>query len=457
MMAVLEVYPYFTQLPDELQIKILGGLPIRDLLKATTVCHAWRRLAYDGSLWTSIDISLFYKVIPEDQLVQLAVNAGTFLKFINLRGCTHLTGHGLRSLAVACPNIQVVYLKDCRNVSTASIGFFLQNTPSVCVLDLSGLDSVSDGILQIIGSHLPTLEKLNVGWCRKISGKGIPAIAEGCTMLRHLKLNGCTNLDDRAMQSLGELPNLTHLCLSSCVSLNDTLLLKFLSRSTAPLTRLNLSSCARLSDTSLCNLALHSTKLTHLELSGCTLLTDHGFCFLAPRITGLVHLDLEDIQQITALTVKSLANHQPNLSHLCLSNCTQIADDAITHLVLHGVCHNLSHLELDNCIVTDTILQTIAGHLTQQKPSTDSNFSFQDTNAAERNFNVEVLDCSNITETGVRTALAKAGPLLTIKSFYLRNNEEGQDINHGRRYNSVGRQRRQLMSPRPSSPTCIIL
>ncbi|OAD69265.1 hypothetical protein PHYBLDRAFT_2967, partial [Phycomyces blakesleeanus NRRL 1555(-)] len=343
-------------LPEELQIKIFGALPIQDLVQATTVCHAWRRLAYDGSLWTSIDVTIFSNIIPEDQLVQLAVNAGTFLKSINLRGCSHLNGYGLRSLAVACPNIQVVYLKDCRGLSTASIGFFLQLIPSVCVLDLSGLDSVSDGILQTIGSHLPTLEKLNLAWCRKISGKGIPALAEGCTMLRHLKLNGCTNLDERAMHSLGELPNLTHLCLTSCVSLNDTLLLKFLSRSTAPLTRLKLSRCALLSDISLRNLALHSTKLTHLELAGCILLTDQGFSFLAPRITGLVHLDLEELLHITALTVKSLANHQPNLRHLCLSNCTQIGDDAITHLVLHGICHNLSHLELANCIVTDTTL-----------------------------------------------------------------------------------------------------
>ncbi|KAI8150143.1 hypothetical protein BJV82DRAFT_586010 [Fennellomyces sp. T-0311] len=439
----------FLRLPDELQIRILSHLPSQELLKATAVCQKWKRLALDGTLWTKIDVTPFYSAIPSEQLLRLGVAAGKFLRVANFRGCVQLTGHGLRTLAGHCPNVQELHLKDCRGLSTHSIACFLQSAKQLRVLDLSGLDTVKDSTLMVVG-RLSHLEKLNIGWCRNLTGQGVQAIARGCPELTCLKLNGCPQLNDVTMDILGKhLTRLSHLCLASCTGLSDGALLAFL-RHQLPLSHLNLSSCARLSDASLRHIAIHCSKLTHLELAGCVLLTDQGFCYLAPRLRTLTHLDLEDLQQITGITVKSLANHQPNLRRLCLSNCTQIADDAITHLVLHGVCHQLQHLELDNCIVTDEALDTIAMFLTQPpSPNSnreDSSFTFfsssppasatatpasttaeNDPDPKEekrRKLSVEVLDCSNITETGVRSALAKASPMLTIKSFYSWRDED---------------------------------
>ncbi|KAF7729417.1 hypothetical protein EC973_004396 [Apophysomyces ossiformis] len=460
---------WFMQLPDELQIKILGFLYVQDLLKATAVCRKWRRLAFDGSMWTKLDVTPFYKVIPAEEIVRLGVAAGTFLKVANFRGCIQLTGHGLRTLASYCPNIQALYLKDCRRLSTPSIAYFLQNVRHLRVLDLSSLDSVRNSTLYVV-AELTQLEKLNLGWCRNISGQAVRAIAQGCRGLRYLKLNGCPQLDEATMAILGQLPCLSHLCLAYCTSLTDNGLLEFLQSSSSPLTHLNLSSCSRLTDASLRHLALHCKHLSHLELAGCILLTDQGFCYLALRLRTLVNLDLEDLQQITGATVKALANNQPHLDRLCLSNCTQIGDDAIIHLILHGVCHQLQHLELDNCTVTDEVLDSIAVFLTRP-PSLDSNFSFFSSFSsepkAERKLNVEVLDCSNITKKGVRSALAKAGPMLSIKSIYSWREDEGQPSEEDtfqetgrRRYNTVGRQRRRRGHSSPGQPlaaSCIIL
>lgn len=355
----------------------------------------------------------------------------------------------MRTLSENCPNLQVLILKDCRGLSAASISFALHRAHHLRVLDVSSLDTVKDTTMAL--TCLPKVEKLNISWCRNMTGPGLLPIIQSCSnTLRFLKLNGCPQLDDTTMATLGHhLPNLSHLSMAACTSITDTGLALFLKNSGCKkLTHLNLSNCARLTDISLRQLS-QLTTLTHLELAGCVLMTDQGFCYMCPRLRTLVHLDLEDLQQITGITVRAVANHQSQLRRLCLSNCTQITDDAINHLVVHGVCNQLQHIELDNCTVTDEILVSIAGYLQQQQrrpsASTDSNISFFSQECESRKINLEVLDCTNITELGIREALAKAGSLLTIKSFYSFQKEEDEVdsplIGRTGRYTSVARRR----------------
>ncbi|KAI7878180.1 RNI-like protein [Lichtheimia hyalospora FSU 10163] len=403
-------------LPDELQIRFLSFLPPLDLLYMTSVCQKWKRLALEGTLWTSIDTTEYYRLIPANQLIRLGIAGGKFLRKVNFRGCIQLTGHGLRILSEHCPNVHALVLKDCRGLSTHSIACFLQAATQIRTLDLSGLDTVRNSTLQHVGHHLLKLETLNIAWCRNISGSGVQAIAQGCKHLKSLRVDGCQQLDTSTMDALGkECHQLSRLGLNACTSLTDDALLSLLEHH-PPLSHLDLSGCARLSDTTLRHLALQCFHLTHLQLASCVLFTDQGFCFMAPRLRTLVHLDLEDLQQITGTTVKTLANHQPSLARLCLSNCAQIADDAIIHLVAHGLCrHTLHHLELDNCVITDDTLDSIASFLRK------------DSKKAAPTLNIDVLDCANITEKGIRKALTKAGPRLSIKSFYSWKWEEQED------------------------------
>ncbi|KAI8099049.1 uncharacterized protein BX664DRAFT_377174 [Halteromyces radiatus] len=482
----------FQRIPDELQIKILSYLDVQSLLKVTGVCQKWYTLVHEGSLWQTIDITPFYKTIPADQLLKLGIAAGNFLKIANFRGCIQLTGHMLRVLADYCSNIQALYLKDCRGLSTPSISFFLQRVTRLTLLDLSGLETVKNSTLQIIGQSLPLLEKLNLSWCRNITGQGIQQLVDNggkCHSLQVLKLNGCAMMDEDTMRILAyHLPRLRQLSLASCISLTDTALSYFFLPSSAPfLSHLNVSNCSRLTDRSLRHFVLPGS-LTHLELAGCTSMTDAGFLFLSPRLQTLIHLDLEDILHITDDTVKALARHQPLLQHLCLSNCANIDDEAILFLVIHGVCRQLNHLELDGCAITDHCLNTIATHLLelheqqQKKVQTssllDSKYSDKDDdkvdNYQRRVLTIEVLDCGNVSELGVRTALVKAPSLLNIKSFYSwrdeqRYNNDSMDntdqyLDTRRLHSSIGRLRgdddtgrRQFAAGQSHSSGCVIL
>ncbi|KAI8329310.1 hypothetical protein BC941DRAFT_443199 [Chlamydoabsidia padenii] len=542
----------FHRLPDELQIKILGYLVVKDLLKVTEVCHKWYTLVYEGSLWKTLDIAPFYKTIPSDQLLKLGLAAGKFLKIANFRGCSQLTSHMLRVLSEHCVNVESLYLKDCRKISTPSLACFLQNATSLTLLDLSGLECVKNSTLKVIGQSLPHLEKLNLSWCKNITGEGIQQLVYNggkCHSIEILKLNGAGLMDEMTMGILAShLPKLRQLSLASCTTLTDAAFAHLLKSSQQQWTHLNISNCSRLNDRSLKQLALHGgNQLTHLELAGCHAFTDTGMTFLAARLHSLVYLDLEDLIQLTGITIKALANNQPNLKRLCLSNCSHIDDEAILHLVLNGVCRYLDHLELDGCTITDNCLDAIATYLVNQyqerqrkrqryednrqsasldlgssadviyagalsmstssssfmpspsitvttptsintresmvmivdgdgsspalcnqdgydnsrRNSNDSDdtiagsegyqYNKDDDNNDDNNNNIqptrtmtmEVLDCGDISEAGVRSALTKAGPFLDIKSFYSWRDGQWYDDNTNSAPRSHSETRRQ--------------
>lgn len=54
-------------------------------LLSTQVCRAWKMLAYDGTLWSNIDVTPFYRNISGEQLQALGIAAGGFLKVANFR------------------------------------------------------------------------------------------------------------------------------------------------------------------------------------------------------------------------------------------------------------------------------------------------------------------------------------------------------------------------------------
>ncbi|RUS26638.1 hypothetical protein BC938DRAFT_470498 [Jimgerdemannia flammicorona] len=457
----------FGALPLELRVRIFQYLNVTDVMRAARVCRSWKMLAYDGTLWSNIDVTPFYKNISGEQLLALGVAAGGFLTVANFRGCIQLTNHALRTLAECCPNVHTLQLTGCSSASSASIACFLGQATHLRVLDLSGLVNVSNHTLQTVAASCPELRKLNVAWCKNISALGIQAIARGCPKLTYLKINGCQHLDDPTMEALGSsLSILTHLCLASCTTLTDATLLSFLAATHGQLTHLNLSQCQRLTDEVLRHLATHATNLTHLELTGCAALTDPGFATLCARVQSLTYLDLEDCIAISDAAVRTISASQPNLRRLALSNCGEITDDAVTHLLTRGSCaRTIEHLELDNCSqVTDAALATLAQHLAtlpedaapiQAMASSPDSVSFFSSSPpvgspssaffsppsssitsthpplnppTKRKLSIEVYDCAKITEQGIREACRRAPPgKLRIKSFYSWRDARGRD------------------------------
>ncbi|KAI8640948.1 hypothetical protein BD408DRAFT_452419 [Parasitella parasitica] len=421
-------YLFSAELPDELQLVILGQLPLKDLLKSTEVCHRWRSLVYSGSLWTAINMSPVYKLIPNNTIIELIVSSGKFLKEANFRGCIQLESLGLEKLTTCCPNVEVLNVRDCQHLSSFDIGRFLEKAANLKVLDVSGLRKVKPATLA--NAKCSKLERLEMSWCTNITGADILPLVQQCSAtLTYLKINKCPGLDNEdTMLSLGNnLPNLTHLSLAYCTDLTDSALETFLSSSPSrKITHLNLSGCANLSDTTLSNLARYTQEIQHLELANCQLMTDRGLSPLFARVQTFTFLDLEGIFQLTTTSVSSIADHQPHLQRLCLSDCAHVSDADVEDLVKR--CPELYHLEMDNCMITDVALKSIADHLEQQQEP--------------RELRLEVLDCRNLSEKGIKTIM-KSSSLLTIKSIFSFEDDDNESSNRSGRYRAFSSRRQR--------------
>lgn len=49
------------------------------------VSKEWQQLCFDGQLWAELDASKYHDRIPVEQLAQLIVSAGPFVRNLNLR------------------------------------------------------------------------------------------------------------------------------------------------------------------------------------------------------------------------------------------------------------------------------------------------------------------------------------------------------------------------------------
>jgi F-box/leucine-rich repeat protein 7 len=76
--------------------------------------------------------------------------------------------------------------------------------PQLSSLKLSFCGSaVSDSSLRSIGLHLLELKELSVRGCVRVTGVGVEAVVEGCTILENFDVSQCKNLQ-RWLDSGGE-------------------------------------------------------------------------------------------------------------------------------------------------------------------------------------------------------------------------------------------------------------
>jgi hypothetical protein len=161
----------------------------------------------------------------------------------------------------------------------------------------------------------------------------LEAIAEGCTMLKVLKIEvrihgdaepGLVNIAVRN-------PGLTGLDVTNvAVGVTDAVVLA-LATHCAQLTRLRLHSAKLLTDTSLTALARSCPRLNHLALSHCAQLTDR--------------------------TILALAAHCPGLQELYLAGSTRLRQTALEQLLIS--CKDLLFLNVSSVSIVESAVERL--------------------------------------------------------------------------------------------------
>ncbi|NWI30244.1 SKP2 protein, partial [Sula dactylatra] len=207
-------------LPDELLLAIFAYLPINDLLKASLICKRWHRLAFDESLWQTLDLT-DTKVLPGviGQLLPTGVTVFRCprscignplfktskplrLQHMDLSNCT-VSVADLQSILCRCEKLQNLSLEGL--VLSDDIIKSIAKNPGLIRLNLCGCSGFSAAALVLMLSSCSMLEELNLSWCDFTAMHVKAAVSHVTSKITHLNLSGYRqNLQLRDVKTLVE-------------------------------------------------------------------------------------------------------------------------------------------------------------------------------------------------------------------------------------------------------------
>lgn len=117
------------------------------------------------------------------------------LERLILADCTYLTDNAIVYLTNAAKGLKELDLSFCCALSDTATEVLSLGCPQLRSLKLSFCGSaVSDSSLRSIALHLLELKELSVRGCVRVTGVGVEAIVEGCTILETFDVSQCKNL-----------------------------------------------------------------------------------------------------------------------------------------------------------------------------------------------------------------------------------------------------------------------
>ncbi|XP_054937060.1 S-phase kinase-associated protein 2-like [Physeter macrocephalus] len=226
-------------LPDELLLGIFSCLCLPELLKVSSVCKRWYHLAFDESLWQTLDLTgrnlhpdvvgrLLSPGVVAFRCPRLFMDQPFVERFSPF--CVQNTDLSnsvidvstLHRLLSHCCKLQNLGLEDLR-LSDPIVNNLAQNT-NLVRLNLSGCSGFSESALKTLLSSCCRLDELNLSWCYEFTEKHVQvAVAHVSETVTQLNLSGYRkNLQRSDISALvGRCPSLVHLDLSDSVTLKS--------------------------------------------------------------------------------------------------------------------------------------------------------------------------------------------------------------------------------------------
>ncbi|XP_044894050.1 S-phase kinase-associated protein 2 isoform X1 [Felis catus] len=241
-------------LPDELLLGIFSCLCLPELLKVSSVCKRWYHLAFDESLWQTLDLTgknlhpdvigrLLSRGVVAFRCPRSFVDQPLVEHFSSFR-VQHMdlsnsvidvsTLHGILS---RCSKLQNLSLEGLQ-LSDPIVNNLAQNS-NLLRLNLSGCSGFSESALKTLLSSCSRLDELNLSWCYDFTEKHVQvAVAHVSETVTQLNLSGYRKNLQRSEKNgepvyqdlarimdvstlVGRCPNLVHLDLSDSVMLKN--------------------------------------------------------------------------------------------------------------------------------------------------------------------------------------------------------------------------------------------
>jgi F-box/leucine-rich repeat protein 2/20 len=293
----------FSHISDELLTSIaMGGLPLRRLVLQSCPGYSYVGIFFLLSKCQSIqhlDIQRT-EFLNDDHVVKLSLFLGGLVS-INLSGNRNLTNLALLALVRNCPSLSEIKMEHTtigeKSIENSnSLVDFVVN-PRIKSLHLACNSFLRDESIKNFASIFPNLQLLDLNNCYDISEEGINQILRRCCNIRHLNLSFCLEVKLHGMNF--EAPKLKVLNLSYTSVDDETLYV--ISKNCPGLLQLLLESCNNVTNKGVKHVFENCTQLREIDLGYCykVFVNFVTLVFSRPslrKITAPPHYHLNDIK-----------------------------------------------------------------------------------------------------------------------------------------------------------------
>lgn len=163
-----------------------------------------------------------------DRSLNFAAERCPNLEVLSIKSCPNVTDDSMCRLAFRCTKLRELDISYCYEISHESLAIIGRNCPNLKVLKrnlmnwldpsqhvgivpneyLNACPQDGDSEADAIAKFMPKLKHLEIRFS-KLSAKGLASICEGCTELECLDLSGCSNVTSRDIANTTS--NLKHL------------------------------------------------------------------------------------------------------------------------------------------------------------------------------------------------------------------------------------------------------
>lgn len=249
--------------------------------------------------------------------------------------------------------LQSLDISYCRKITDKGLSAVAEGCRDLRTLHLAGCRFVSDSLLEALSKNCHSLEELGLQGCTNITNSGLSVLVEGCRRIKHLDINKCSNIGDIGISSVSKACSLTlkTLKLLDCYKVGDESILSLASYC-KNLETLVIGGCRNISDESMKSLAAAcSNSLRKLRMDWCLNITDSSLDCIISRCKKLEVLDIGCCEEVTDAAFQQLGSEDFMLGMkiLKVSNCPKITVDGIKKLLKS--CESLEYLDVRSCLL----------------------------------------------------------------------------------------------------------
>ena len=346
------------ELSSGLLIRIFSNLSTKDLVRVSRVCKKWYKICWTPDLWAVIDVSSCggdVNSVVEDILTRLSGISPYACLVINtwkLNSCKNLSDESLKLIGRRCPELKHLELAKCPLVTGAGVGEIFANCPNLSLLNVASCQEVStidftlpNGVSYGENASFLQLHYIDLSECL-VNDTGLDMIARSCGFLEYLYLRRCEAITDKGLVSLANYcTGIRELSVSDCISVGDSGC-KFLMKKCHDLRYISLAKCSITDDTVKC-IAKYCKKIRYLNLHMCHSVGDEGVAKVAQSCEKIRALDVGKCEKITDTSLNFISVNCPHLRRLNIKGCERITDSGLRKLATH--CRGLKHLNVQEC------------------------------------------------------------------------------------------------------------